>query len=85
MSFHIEFKVPIFEMQLFMQLPILLSIIGPDRLGLGGQGSWADRLGLGGQGSRAGPAWVPPVSPGLGGVRKGVGGAKGPGPGRLVI
>ena len=33
--------------------------------GLGGWGG--EWVGVGGQGSRAGPAWVPPVSPGLGG------------------
>ena len=31
---------------------------GPDRLGLGGQGSWAGPAWLGGQGSWAGPAWL---------------------------
>ena len=43
-------------------------------LGLGGwEGGWVG----GGQGSRAGPAWVPPVSPGLGGWGRGwVGGPR---------
>ena len=65
------------------ELPIDLPIVLPIRTDVawGAKGPGPDRLGLGGPGSWAGPAWL--GAPKVLGRTGLAGGAKGPGPGRL--